>query len=46
MGETYALNKKMDGKVDDEDLKNLKRKLQKDEHEESTKIRNQRPKRN
>ncbi|VYS57495.1 unnamed protein product [Arabidopsis thaliana] len=43
MGEAYALNKKMDGKVDEENLRDLRRKLEKDEHEES-KIRNQRPK--
>ncbi|XP_010487391.1 PREDICTED: (6-4)DNA photolyase-like [Camelina sativa] len=46
MGETYALNKKKEGKVDDEDLKNLRRKLQEDGHEEPTKIRNQRQKLN
>uniref|UniRef100_A0A1J3II97 (6-4)DNA photolyase n=7 Tax=Noccaea caerulescens TaxID=107243 RepID=A0A1J3II97_NOCCA len=47
MGETYALNKKMSGKVGDEDLRGLRRKLEKDEeHEEESKIRKQRPKLN
>lgn len=45
MGETYAMNKKMNGNMGDKDLRDLRRKLQKDEHEES-KIRNQRPKLN
>ncbi|CAN8259209.1 unnamed protein product [Cochlearia groenlandica] len=45
MGETYALNKKMDGKVGDEDLSDLKRKLEEDvEHEASKTSRHQRPK--
>lgn len=47
MGETYALNKKMSGKVGDEDLRGLRRKLEKDEeHEAESKIRIQRPKLN
>ncbi|ESQ48397.1 hypothetical protein EUTSA_v10020425mg [Eutrema salsugineum] len=46
MGETYALNKKMNGKVGDEDLRDLRRKLQKDDEHDESKIRNQRPKLN
>ncbi|CAH8337536.1 unnamed protein product [Eruca vesicaria subsp. sativa] len=43
MGEAYALNKKMNGNIGDEDLKDLRRKL---ENDEESNIRNQRPKLN
>lgn len=44
MGEAYALNKKMNGgEIGDEDLRDLRRKLEKDEE---SNIRNQRPKLN
>ncbi|XP_010545789.1 PREDICTED: (6-4)DNA photolyase isoform X2 [Tarenaya hassleriana] len=35
MSEAYALNQKKNGQVGDEDLRNLRRKLEKDEHDES-----------
>ncbi|KAF3527767.1 hypothetical protein DY000_02042936 [Brassica cretica] len=43
MGEAYALNKKMNGNIGDDDLKDLRRKLETDEE---SNIRNQRPKLN
>lgn len=43
MGEAYALNKKMNGEIGDEDLRDLRRKLEKDDE---SNIRNQRPKLN
>lgn len=44
MGEAYALNKKMNGgEIGDEDLRDLRSKLEKDEE---SNIRNQRPKLN
>ncbi|CAA7044156.1 unnamed protein product [Microthlaspi erraticum] len=46
MGETYALNKKMSGKVGDEDLRDLRRKLQQDDEQVEPKIRKQRPRLN
>ena len=41
MGEAYALNKKMNGNIGDDDLKDLRRKLETDGE---SNIRNQRPK--
>lgn len=35
LGEAYALNQKLNGQVSEEDLKNLRRKLEEDKEQES-----------
>ncbi|GLT71697.1 hypothetical protein SLA2020_436960 [Shorea laevis] len=46
MGEAYALNQKLNRLVSEEDLRNLRRKLEEDEDQESNPIRSQRQKLN